>query len=192
MVFGVVPAQDLPSWASDAVPTSDTAADLGSQMAAKVSAGGSQFQLQLNPDGLGQVTVTVQIGANRQLSASLAFDNDDTASAVSAHSGELKKALEQAGFTIGSGGVTFGVHSSADTQVAASAPSNPQAGQNAGGFSFAGEQGFSNPSGSNGGQSTPFSRGIANAFVSSDDLQATASSSAWSRGGGDSRLDIRI
>jgi flagellar hook-length control protein FliK len=162
-------------------------------MAAKVSAGGSQFQLQLNPEGLGQVTVTVQIGANRQLSASLSFDSDDTASAISAHSGELKKALEQAGFTLGSGGVTFGTHASPTVaQAQASTPSNPQAGQNANGFSFAGEQGFSNPQGSNGGQTNPFSRGIANAFVSSDDLQATASASAWSRGGGDSRLDIRI
>ncbi|MGC1302208.1 MAG: flagellar hook-length control protein FliK, partial [Caulobacteraceae bacterium] len=190
-IFGFAPvplgfATDPDASTPDATSTSATAADLGSQMASRVSSGSSSFQLQLNPNGLGQVTVTVQIGADRQLTASLAFDHPESASALSAHSGELQKALEQSGFTVGSGGFTFTVHHADSTPQSA----DRSGGQTSGGFTPGG-QNFGDSSESSRGGNVPM-RLARGAFVSSDNLQDPVTPRAWGQGGADSRLDIRI
>ncbi|WP_158916600.1 flagellar hook-length control protein FliK [Caulobacter sp. S45] len=190
-LLGTAPVLDAGS-AGSSVPSSATAADLGGQIATQVSAGGSQFQLQLNPGGLGQVTVTVQIGANRQLTASLAFEHQDAASALSAHSDELQKSLEQAGFSVAAGGFSFTVHHTPTAQASATSSGGASATPNSGGFTAGGGgQSFGDSSASNRQAAVPL-RLAQGAFVSSDDLQTSAPSGAWGRTGADSRLDIRI
>jgi Meckel syndrome type 1 protein len=159
-------------------PMSPAAADLAAQMAAKVSTGASRFQLQLNPLGLGQVDVTVSIGADRQLTAALAFSDAHTASVLSAHAGELKSALEQAGFSVPQGGFDF-------ASGAGAAGSSPQAG----GFDLgAGGSGFAGQGHGSGDQS---GWGASAAFSAGEILSASGAAAAYASSG-DSRLDIRI
>ena len=157
-----------------ATPLSASAADLAAQMAAKVVSGSSRFQLQLNPLGMGRVDVAVSIGSNRQLTASLSFADPQTASALSAHAGELKTALEQAGFSVPNGGFDFT--------------------GGAGGASGGGLQqgGFGSSGGGDGSASSERSGRLAGAaFGAGEALAAADTSNAWTAGG-DSRLDIRI
>ena len=161
-----------------ATPLSATAADLAAQMAARVSTGASRFQLQLDPLGLGRVDVNVSIGADRQLTAQLAFADAQTAHALSAHAGELKSALEQAGFSVPAHGFDF-------TAPAGPLASGAQAGSGSGqGGGFAGQD--SSQSGGGRSASAAFSAGETLAG------STAVSASAWAGGGGDSRLDIRI
>ncbi len=163
-----------PQAGAQAAPLSASAADLAAQMAARVSTGSSQFKLQLNPLGLGQVDVTVSIGANRQLTAALAFADPQTASALSAHAGELRSVLEQAGFSVPANGFDF-------SAVNAPHPVVQQTALNL-------QSGLGGGSGQSGGgwtPSTPFN-------VGDLPLSSTAADTAAWSGGGDSRLDIRI
>ena len=171
-----VQAQTASPAAGAATPMSATAADLAAQVAAKVTAGSSRFQLQLNPLGLGRVDVSVSIGRDRQLSATLSFADSSTASALSAHAGELKTALEQAGFNVPIGGFDF------TSSAAGSLGANLQGGFDSGGASGGSGDG-SAPSGN--GRMTAFGAGEALASAGASD------STAWTSGG-DGRLDIRI
>ena len=160
-----------------ATPLSATAADLAAQMAARVSTGASRFQLQLDPLGLGRVEVNVSIGADRQLTAQLAFADAQTARALSVHAGELRSALEQAGFSVPAHGFDF------------TAPAGPSAASaEAGGFGLGG---------GSAGQDSPQPGGGrgASAVLSAGETLAgatAASASAWADGGGLGHLDIRI
>ncbi|WP_174302096.1 flagellar hook-length control protein FliK, partial [Caulobacter sp. S45] len=168
------PARSPSQAGASATPMSASAADLAAQMAAKVAAGSSRFQLQMNPLGLGRVDVSVSIGANRQLTAALRFADPQTASTLSAHAGELKTALEQAGFNVPAGGFDF-------TSSAAGALG-------------AGLQGGFDPGSGSGGGSGPSGDGARMAaFIAGEGLAAGGASdtSAWTTSG-DSRLDIRI
>ena len=163
----------VPQPAGSATPLSASAADLAAQMSAKVMTGSSRFQLQLNPLGLGRVDVSVAIGHDRQLTAALSFADPQTARALSAHAGELKTALEQAGFSVPARGFDF---SSANGGLGA----NLQGG-------FTPQGGFGGGSGQSG------SRGGLAAFGAGEALTAAnANASAAWMAGGDSRLDIRI
>jgi hypothetical protein len=58
---------------------------------------------------MGQVNVKVQIDSAGQVSAALSFDNPHAAAEAKAHAGELQQALEQAGFNLSQGGLSFDV-----------------------------------------------------------------------------------
>ena len=180
--FAFTPAVS-PEAAAAATPASASAADLAAQMAAKVTGGASQFRLQLNPLGLGRVDVTVSIGADRRLTAALAFSDPQSASALSAHAGELKSALEQAGFSVPANGFAF---SSSPTAT------RLQAGMPAGGFDLgAGASGFGGSSAQQGG-----GRSANAAFSAGEALAGGGEASGWAAkawsSAADSRLDIRI
>ena len=132
--------------------------------------------------------MSVHIDANRQLSASLIFDHADAASAVGEHTDALQKALEQAGFSLGAGGLTLAVHPSAAVDAAAQAAATRLAAGVAGGFPQPqGDSSGSNPSGA-AAQAAGSAR---RAFAAHEDILSTATRSAR-RSGADSRLDIRI
>ncbi len=161
-----------------ATPMTASAADLAAQMAAKVVSGSSRFQLQLNPLGLGRVDVSVSIGSDRQLTAALSFADPQTASALSAHAGELKTALEQAGFNVPAGGFDF------TSNATGALGANLQGGFGADTGSGGGQNGGAGSSGG-AGRLAAFSAG--EALASGGATDSTARSA-----GGDSRLDIRI
>jgi flagellar hook-length control protein FliK len=63
----------------------------------------SRFDVQLTPEGLGRVDVTVVIDASGKVTASLSFDQADAARLVKTHEGELQAALTEAGLSLGQG-----------------------------------------------------------------------------------------
>ena len=67
----------------------------------------SRFQLALEPAGLGRVDISVRIGADGALSATLNFNSSQAADALKAHAGELRAALQQAGFNLGGSDLSF-------------------------------------------------------------------------------------
>jgi flagellar hook-length control protein FliK len=67
----------------------------------------ARFDISLDPAGLGKVNVKVQIDAQGQLTAQLAFDNPAAAAEARSRSGDLQQALAQAGFDVSQGGLSF-------------------------------------------------------------------------------------
>lgn len=86
--------------------TPATVADLAAQVSRKLEGRNTHFDIQLTPEGLGKVDVRVDIDAQGRLTAAMAFDNPQAAHELRARSGELLRALEQAGFDM-SGGLSF-------------------------------------------------------------------------------------
>ncbi|MGQ3263446.1 flagellar hook-length control protein FliK [Phenylobacterium sp.] len=86
--------------------TSATVADLAAQVSRRLEGRSTHFDIQLTPEGLGRVDVRVDIDAQGKLTAAMAFDNPHAANEMRGRSGELMRALEQAGFDL-SGGLSF-------------------------------------------------------------------------------------
>lgn len=85
----------------------ETVAHLTAELARKLEARTTRFQIELQPAGLGRVDVNVAISANGALSASLNFDSVHSAELLRAHGRELHAALEKAGFNVSAGGLSF-------------------------------------------------------------------------------------
>jgi flagellar hook-length control protein FliK len=85
------------------------AGQIADQVIKSVNGKSTRFDVALNPAGLGQVNVKVEINAAGQVTAALSFDNPHAAAEARAHAGELQQALEQAGFNLGQGGLSFDV-----------------------------------------------------------------------------------
>jgi hypothetical protein len=101
------PAAPASSGVANAQAHGGTVSALAAQIVRKSEGKASRFEVQLDPLGLGQVTVSVRIDAQGRLSAALAFDNPAAAAQLNARSGELRAALEQAGFDLSQGGLSF-------------------------------------------------------------------------------------
>ncbi|HRD28728.1 MAG TPA: flagellar hook-length control protein FliK, partial [Caulobacter sp.] len=63
--------------------------------------------LQLDPHGLGKVDVAIEIDRNGKLTAALSFDSPQAAADLRGRAGELRQALEQAGFDVSENSLTF-------------------------------------------------------------------------------------
>ncbi len=74
----------------------------------KVDGKSTSFDIALNPEGLGQVNVRVQIDGAGQISASLSFNNPHAAAEAQSRAGDLQQALQQAGFNLSQNGLNFG------------------------------------------------------------------------------------
>lgn len=85
-----------------------TVAHLAAQIVKKLEGRSTQFDVALNPEGMGRVDVRIEIGAQGRLTASMSFENPQAAAELRTRAAELQKALEQAGFDI-SGGLRFDV-----------------------------------------------------------------------------------
>jgi flagellar hook-length control protein FliK len=86
----------------------ETVANLAAQIVKKLDARSTQFEVQLDPAGLGKVDVRVEIGADGKMSAAMSFDTPQAAAELRARSNELQQALAQSGFDV-SGGMSFDV-----------------------------------------------------------------------------------
>jgi hypothetical protein len=109
------PGQEAAAHRADAVHASlahavrgspQTVAHLSAEIARKLEAQSTRFQVELEPAGLGKVEVKVEIGASGAMTAALNCDNAHAVEALRSRSGELQAALEQAGFDL-SGGLSF-------------------------------------------------------------------------------------
>lgn len=103
--------------------TSATVANLTAQISKKLEGQSTKFDVELNPAGLGRVSVSVEIAASGKMTAAMSFDSPQAAAELRARSHELQRALEQAGFDL-SGGLSFDV--AGDRSGGRSAPEQQQ------------------------------------------------------------------
>jgi flagellar hook-length control protein FliK len=83
-------------------------ASLAGQIVKKLGARSTQFDLQLDPAGLGKVNVRVEINADGRVSAAMSFDTPQAAAELKSRANELQRALAQSGFDV-TGGLSFDV-----------------------------------------------------------------------------------
>jgi flagellar hook-length control protein FliK len=105
------PLTSAPTMAAPAVVVRgapETVANLAAQILKKLDGRSTRFDVELDPAGLGRVDVRLEIGAHGRMTAAMAFDNPQAAQELRSRSGELTRALEQAGFDV-SGGLSFDV-----------------------------------------------------------------------------------
>src|SRR5690606_9334428 len=88
-----------------------TIASLAANIVKKLEGRSTRFDVELDPAGLGKVDVRVEIGAHGKLSASMTCETPQAAAELRGRSAELQRALEQAGFNVASGGLSFDVSS---------------------------------------------------------------------------------
>lgn len=85
----------------------ETVANLAAQIARRLEGQNTRFEIALDPHGLGAVQVSVEINARGELTAHMAFEKSDTAAEMRGRAQELQRALEQAGFDLSKGGLSF-------------------------------------------------------------------------------------
>ena len=144
----------------------ETVAKMAADIVRKLDGQSTRFDLQLDPHGMGKVDVAIEIDRAGKLTAAMSFDSAQSAADLRGRAGELRLALEQAGFDIAEGGLTFDL-----------------SGQNAG---FGGREAGQQERAWNG---RAFQRAQSGADDADLSLAATPSTpSRWTRSG----VDIRI
>lgn len=96
--------------AAAADPSRLTPAAIGYLASAMVKQAGGKatsFNIELHPADLGRVDIKLQIQADGQLAARMAFDNPAAAASFQAHADELRRSLEQAGFQLSNDALSF-------------------------------------------------------------------------------------
>lgn len=90
-----------------AASTIETTAQLAAQIARRLDGRSTRFDMALTPDDLGRVDVSLDIDADGSLTARLAFDNPLAATELRGRADELRRQLQDAGFTVGADGLSF-------------------------------------------------------------------------------------
>lgn len=85
----------------------ETVAKMAADIVRKLDGQSTRFDLQLDPLGMGKVDVAIEIDRDGKLTAAMSFDSARSASDLRGRAGELRLALEQAGFEVAEGGLTF-------------------------------------------------------------------------------------
>jgi flagellar hook-length control protein FliK len=84
---------------------------LADQIASRALAKTTQFDIALEPAGLGKVDVHLRIAHDGALTAALSFDQPAAAAELKSRASELQQALQQAGFDLADGALSFDVAS---------------------------------------------------------------------------------
>lgn len=71
----------------------------------------TRFDMVLTPDALGKVDVRIEIGRDGVMTAAMKFDTVHAAQELRAKAGELRQALNDAGFNVADNGLSFDVSS---------------------------------------------------------------------------------
>lgn len=90
-----------------AASTIETTAQLSAQIARRLEGRSTRFDMALTPDDLGRVDVSLDIDADGSLTARLAFDNPLAATELRGRADELRRQLQDAGFTVGADSLSF-------------------------------------------------------------------------------------
>jgi hypothetical protein len=86
-----------------AVPVSGLAVDI----AARFQAGRNRFEIRLDPPDLGRVDVRLDVDRDGKVSSRLVVDKQETLDLLRRDAPQLERALQQAGFKTGDGGMQF-------------------------------------------------------------------------------------
>lgn len=100
-------ATETASLSSLSRATIETTANLAAQITHRLAGRSTRFELGLTPEGLGRVDVTLDIDSDGQLSARLAFDNPLAATELRGRADELRRQLEDSGFTLARDALDF-------------------------------------------------------------------------------------
>jgi len=163
-LLAFAPQAQIPTAAASSTSTSAAAvtpatiSDLANQTVAQIGTGSSQFQITLTPEGLGQVSVTVNVEAAGKVSAAFAFERPETADALSGRASDLQRSLEQAGFSLSGSGLTFSVATPASHGQGAGADQNSGGGAGQGSAQGGSGQGGSDQGGSGQGSNPAFAQ----------------------------------
>lgn len=84
-----------------------TVAQLAAEIGRRLEGRSTRFELELHPADLGRVDVRLDVGKDGQVTAQLSFDNPLAAAELRSRADELRRSLEQAGFQLGQGALTF-------------------------------------------------------------------------------------
>lgn len=87
--------------------TIETTAQIAAQIARKLDSRSTRFDMVLTPEDLGRVDVSLEIDADGQLAARLAFDNPAAAADLRGRADELRRQLQDAGFQVSSDALDF-------------------------------------------------------------------------------------
>nr|WP_303657331.1 flagellar hook-length control protein FliK [Asticcacaulis aquaticus] len=87
--------------------TIENIAALSAQITRKVGQKTTTFDMELRPTDMGRVEVKLEIGADGKLSAALNFDSPMTESQFRDRQDDLRRQLEQAGFQLEDGALSF-------------------------------------------------------------------------------------
>lgn len=85
----------------------ETVAQLSAQIAKKLENKVTRFDIALDPVDLGRVNVKLEIGRDGRVTAAMSFEKPQAAAELKARSGELRDALQQAGFELAQDALTF-------------------------------------------------------------------------------------
>jgi hypothetical protein len=85
----------------------ETMAQIAAQIVRKLEARSTRFEMALTPEDLGRVDVSLDIDADGQLAARLAFDNPVAATELRGRVDELRRQLQEAGFTVADDALSF-------------------------------------------------------------------------------------
>ena len=97
----------IASFSSLSRATLDTTVQIAAQITRQLAGRSTRFEMGLTPEGLGKVNVSMDIDADGQLTAQLAFDNPLAAADMRARADELRGQLQDAGFKLTDDALTF-------------------------------------------------------------------------------------
>jgi flagellar hook-length control protein FliK len=86
-----------------AVPLSGLAVEI----AASARSGKTRFEVRLDPADLGRIDVRIDVDRNGQVTSHLTVEKPETLSMLRQDAPQLQRALDDAGFKTGSGGLQF-------------------------------------------------------------------------------------
>lgn len=87
--------------------TVETTVQISAQITRKLEGRSTRFEMGLTPEGLGRVDISLDIDSGGKLTARLAFDNPLAATEMRGKADELRRELQDAGFTIANDGLEF-------------------------------------------------------------------------------------
>jgi flagellar hook-length control protein FliK len=85
----------------------ETVANLAAEIARRMDGRTTRFEMSLDPLDLGAVQVSLEIAADGSLAARVACERPEAVVELRGRSAELQRALEQAGFDLSKGGLSF-------------------------------------------------------------------------------------
>jgi flagellar hook-length control protein FliK len=85
----------------------ETTAQIAAQIVKKLEGRSVRFEMALTPEGLGNVDVSLDIDADGKLIARMAFDNPLAATELRGRADELRRQLQDSGFTVADDALSF-------------------------------------------------------------------------------------
>ncbi len=100
---------------------------LALEIAASAKSGKSRFEIRLDPADLGRIDVRIDIDRNGQVTSHLTVEKPETLSMLRQDAPQLQRALDDAGFKTGNGGLQFSLRDQSSSGQNNGSDANPNA-----------------------------------------------------------------